>query len=134
MRRRRAASRCGGGSRLPPRILAGPRKAAGGRRMTERSPILHHQRRMGGLPRIALGREVTGSLDTAVQREWLVTDGTGSYAMGTVALARTRRYHGLLIAATRPPLGRMPCVGGMAALVMSPLGPDRHLGPQHWPT
>lgn len=39
-------------------------------------------------------------------REWLVTNGTGSYAAGTVSGILTRRYHGLLIAALNPPLNR----------------------------
>ncbi len=38
--------------------------------------------------------------------EWLVTNGRGGFASGTVAGPRTRRYHGLLVGATRPPLGR----------------------------
>jgi predicted glycogen debranching enzyme len=42
----------------------------------------------------------------AVRREWLVTNGIGGYASGTVAGLLTRRYHGLLIAALKPPLGR----------------------------
>ena len=38
--------------------------------------------------------------------EWFETDGTGSYAMGTVAGPNTRRYHGLLVAALAPPVQR----------------------------
>jgi predicted glycogen debranching enzyme len=57
--------------------------------------------------RIDLGPEVCGSLAEARAREWMVADGLGGYAMGTVASLRTRRYHGLLVAATRPPIGRM---------------------------
>ncbi|ARV59797.1 glycogen debranching protein [Nostocales cyanobacterium HT-58-2] len=52
------------------------------------------------------GREICGNFDAAVAREWLVTNGTGSYASGTVAGVLTRRYHGLLVAALKPPLGR----------------------------
>ena len=40
-------------------------------------------------------------------REWLVTNGLGGYASGTIAGVNTRRYHGLLIAAVRPPVDRM---------------------------
>jgi predicted glycogen debranching enzyme len=40
------------------------------------------------------------------KREWLVTNGTGSYASGTIAGILTRRYQGLLIAALQPPIGR----------------------------
>lgn len=52
------------------------------------------------------GREVCGDLETAEKREWLVTNGIGGFASGTVAGMLTRRYHGLLIAALQPPLGR----------------------------
>ena len=39
-----------------------------------------------------------------VWKEWLVTNGLGGYASGTVAGAMTRRYHGLLIAALSTPV------------------------------
>jgi len=55
---------------------------------------------------IEFGREICGSLEIAEQREWLVTNGVGGYASGTVGGNLTRRYHGLLIAALHPPLGR----------------------------
>ena len=42
-----------------------------------------------------------------VDREWLVTNGLGGYASGTISGAVTRRYHGLLIAALPTPLGRV---------------------------
>ncbi|HKD36317.1 MAG TPA: glycogen debranching enzyme N-terminal domain-containing protein, partial [Pirellulales bacterium] len=41
------------------------------------------------------------------RREWLVTNGLGGYASGTISWSPTRRYHGLLIAALPAPLGRM---------------------------
>jgi predicted glycogen debranching enzyme len=56
---------------------------------------------------IAFGPEVCGNLDEAAAREWLVSDGVGGYAMGTVAGLRTRRYHGLLIVAVDGPGSRM---------------------------
>jgi len=45
-----------------------------------------------------------------LEREWLVTNGLGGYASGTVSGAATRRYHGLLIAAHPAPLGRIMMV------------------------
>ena len=39
-------------------------------------------------------------------REWLITNGLGGYASGTVAGVATRRYHGLLVAALPAPHGR----------------------------
>ena len=44
--------------------------------------------------------------DSAPRREWLVTNGLGGYASGTVAGVVTRRYHGLLVAALPAPFGR----------------------------
>ena len=41
-----------------------------------------------------------------ITREWLITNGRGGYASGTVLGISTRRYHGLLVAAARPPLER----------------------------
>ncbi|MDQ3701247.1 MAG: glycogen debranching enzyme N-terminal domain-containing protein [Chloroflexota bacterium] len=46
------------------------------------------------------------SWEEGLEREWLVTDGRGGYAAGTVAGPHTRRYHGLLVAPLHPPLGR----------------------------
>jgi predicted glycogen debranching enzyme len=42
-----------------------------------------------------------------LDREWLVTNGLGGYASGTIAGLNTRRFHGLLIAALPAPHGRM---------------------------
>jgi predicted glycogen debranching enzyme len=41
-----------------------------------------------------------------IEREWLETNGIGGFSSSTVAGLNTRRYHGLLTAATRPPVGR----------------------------
>src|SRR5580692_2453399 len=60
-----------------------------------------------GLPAvIEFGREICGDLRAAEAREWLVTNGIGGFACGTVAGTLTRRYHGLLVAALHPPLER----------------------------
>src|SRR5436190_5375384 len=55
---------------------------------------------------LEFGRDVCANLEAAEQREWLVTNGIGGYASGTIAGLATRRYHGLLVAALKPPLGR----------------------------
>ncbi|MBI4166565.1 MAG: glycogen debranching enzyme family protein [Acidobacteria bacterium] len=55
---------------------------------------------------VDFGRDICCDLPAAEQREWLVTNGIGGFASGTVAGVLTRRYHGLLIAALKPPLGR----------------------------
>jgi predicted glycogen debranching enzyme len=55
---------------------------------------------------IQFGREICGDFTHSTSREWLVTNGMGGYASGTIAGILTRRYHGLLVAALNPPLGR----------------------------
>src|SRR5258708_38569379 len=55
---------------------------------------------------IRFGRELCNDLDAASEREWLETNGIGGFASSTVTGANTRRYHGLLTAALRPPVGR----------------------------
>ena len=55
---------------------------------------------------ISFGREMTGTLSLSETQEWLITNGIGGYGSGTVSGVLTRRYHGLLIAALKPPLGR----------------------------
>src|SRR4051812_3162259 len=47
------------------------------------------------------------SADEALHHEWLVTNGLGGYASGTLCGAATRRYHGILVAALPAPLGRV---------------------------
>jgi len=55
---------------------------------------------------VECGREVCGRLGVVESREWLCANGIGGFASGTVAGTLTRRYHGLLVAALKPPLGR----------------------------
>jgi glycogen debranching enzyme len=62
---------------------------------------------------VRFGREVCGNLEAAASREWLVTNGIGGFASGTIAVTMTRRYHGLLVAALQPPVGRMHLVAGL---------------------
>jgi predicted glycogen debranching enzyme len=82
--------------------------------------------------RIAFGRGVCGSLDEASRREWLVTDGLGGYAMGTVAGLRTRRYHGLLMVPTAP-AGSARTLGLAALDTVVIVGDERfHLATHEW--
>lgn len=55
--------------------------------------------------KIRFGREICGNLEASEQKEWLVTNGIGGYASGTVSGLLTRSYHGLLLATLEPPLG-----------------------------
>jgi predicted glycogen debranching enzyme len=55
---------------------------------------------------IRFNQEICGNLDLALRREWLETNGLGGFASSTITGLNTRRYHGLLVAATKPPVGR----------------------------
>src|SRR5665647_2957602 len=62
------------------------------------------------LPTLMLTREELSHFDEAIQKEWLVTNGLGSYASSTVLGINTRKYHGLLVAALHPPGDRTVCL------------------------
>jgi predicted glycogen debranching enzyme len=80
---------------------------------------------------VSFGREVCGNLETAEAREWLVTNGIGGFASGTIAGCMTRRYHGLLIAALQPPVGRTHLVAGIDETVRYG-GVEYRLGTYQW--
>lgn len=63
------------------------------------------------------GRNPSAEATPDANAEWLEADGLGGFASGTVGGVRTRRYHGLLLTATRPPTGRMMLVNGFDAWV-----------------
>ena len=80
---------------------------------------------------VQFGREICGVLDVAEQREWLVTNGIGGFASGTVSGNLTRRYHGLLVAALQPPVGRMQLVAKLDEIARYD-GADYALGTNRW--
>ena len=55
---------------------------------------------------LTYGRDRLGDVAAATRLEWLVTNGIGGFASGTASGALTRRYHGLLVASLKPPVGR----------------------------
>src|SRR5262249_16471820 len=59
------------------------------------------------MPTLPVRRITPGDFETLIDREWLVTNGLGGYASGTLAGVNTRRSHGFLTAAPPPPLGRV---------------------------
>ena len=67
--------------------------------------------------------ETYGELHPAVEQEWLLTNGLGGFAFSTVAGCNTRRYHGLLCAATTPPVGRVMALSRVGE-VLCPDGAD----------
>ncbi len=63
-----------------------------------------------------------------LDHEWLVTNGLGGYASGTVSGAATRRYHGLLVAALPAPLGRWVMLSHLSELIRLPDGKTVQFG------
>lgn len=58
------------------------------------------------MPHVLFDRNLCGNFPEALKREWLETNGLGGFAASTITGANTRRYHGLLMAATQPPAVR----------------------------
>jgi predicted glycogen debranching enzyme len=81
---------------------------------------------------IRFGPQVCGHLDQGGRREWLVPDGLGGYAMGTVSGLRTRRYHGLLMVAGDTPAARRLAVADLDPVVTLPSGAQVELGSHEW--
>ncbi|GAA5183181.1 amylo-alpha-1,6-glucosidase [Rugosimonospora acidiphila] len=81
---------------------------------------------------IVLGTQVCGRLDEGAGREWLLADGLGGYAMGTVAGLRTRRYHGLLVVAGDTPGSRHVGLAALDPVVELPSGARVRLGTHEW--
>ena len=82
---------------------------------------------------LQLDPETFRHLEPAIQREWLVTNGLGGYASGTVAGVNTRRYHGLLVAALNPPVQRMVLVAALDEWVRSDDGDMKPLSAhEYW--
>jgi predicted glycogen debranching enzyme len=63
-------------------------------------------------------------VESRAQREWIVTNGLGGYASGTVAGMVTRRYHGVLVAALPAPVGRMVMLSHLEVRVRPASDPD----------
>ena len=68
--------------------------------------------------------------DPLLTREWLVTNGLGGYASGTIAGVATRRFHGMLISALSAPFGRRMMLNHISELVRLPDGQTTLLGGQ----
>jgi predicted glycogen debranching enzyme len=85
---------------------------------------------------IRFGEDVCRNLDAAFRREWLETNGIGGFASGTINGCNTRRYHGLLVAATKPPVGRFVLLSKFEETLIingsrHELGTDRYPGVVH---
>src|SRR5262249_17435100 len=68
-----------------------------------------------------------------LRREWILTNGLGGYASRTLSGAQTRRYHGDLIAALPPPMGRIVMLAGLEERIGLPAGREVRLGGEERP-
>src|SRR5262245_14114318 len=72
-------------------------------------------------PQIRLGPESYLPFERGLSREWLLTNGLGGFASSTVVGANSRRYHGPLVAAARPPVRRVVSGAKLEEPVRAPI-------------
>src|SRR5213079_2678674 len=77
---------------------------------------------------LRLGREICADVQAGLNHEWLVTNGLGGYAAGSILGATTRSYHGLLVAALHPPVARTVLIAKIDEEVILPDGQTCKLG------
>jgi glycogen debranching enzyme len=77
---------------------------------------------------LLVGSEICADVQAGLDREWLVTNGLGGYAAGSILGATTRCYHGLLVAALNPPVARTVLVAKIDEEVTLPDGKVIQLG------
>ncbi|MGC9667336.1 amylo-alpha-1,6-glucosidase [Planosporangium sp. 12N6] len=87
---------------------------------------------MAYAPPIVLGPQVSADLAAGAGREWLVTDGRGGYAMGTVCGLRTRRYHALLVVSGATAAARHVGLVALDPVITLPSGTVIRLGTHEW--
>ncbi len=80
--------------------------------------------------KLTFGEDDTHDAELMLGREWLVTNGLGGFASGTLAGVPTRRYHGLLIAALPTPLGRTVMFNHLSEWLRLPSGERHQIGGQ----
>jgi len=79
-----------------------------------------------------LDQQICRNVEAAMGREWLVTNGLGGYASGTVAGVNTRRYHGLLVASLNPPVQRIVLLAALEEWLIAPNGERQPLSAQEY--
>ncbi len=77
---------------------------------------------------LQVDKDVCSDVQAGLDREWLVTNGLGGYAAGSIVGATTRSYHGLLVAALHPPVERTVLVTKIDEVVTLPTGHIMQLG------
>nr|MBA2678329.1 glycogen debranching enzyme N-terminal domain-containing protein [Ktedonobacteraceae bacterium] len=82
---------------------------------------------------IQVDRELCQDVQVGLNHEWLVTNGLGGYAAGSVSGATTRSYHGLLVASLSPPDERVVLVSKVDEEITLSGGQTLHLGVNEYP-
>ncbi len=81
---------------------------------------------------IQFKQETCCDLEAALRREWLETNGLGGFSSSTIIGLNTRRYHGLLVAATKPPVGRLVLLSKLEETLLID-GQPFHLSANRYP-
>ena len=68
---------------------------------------------------IHIAKDILANFEAATSREWLETNGLGGWSSSSVLGCNTRRYHGLLVAATVPPAERTALVSKMDETIIA---------------
>ncbi|GAC1426021.1 MAG: amylo-alpha-1,6-glucosidase [Ktedonobacteraceae bacterium] len=77
---------------------------------------------------LQVGRDICADINASLDHEWLVTNGIGGYASGSISGATTRCYHGLLVASLHPPVQRTVMVTKVDEEIVLPDGRTFSLG------
>ena len=77
---------------------------------------------------LQVGRDICSDINASLNHEWLVTNGIGGYASGSISGATTRCYHGLLVASLHPPVERTVMVTKVDEELLLPDGRSYSLG------
>ena len=81
---------------------------------------------------IQFDKSICADLQAALRREWLEMNGLGGFASSTIVGLNTRRYHGLLVAATKPPVGRLVLLSKLEETLLIDAKPFE-LSANHYP-
>lgn len=82
---------------------------------------------------LSIGATLCQDIQAGLDHEWLVTNGLGGYAAGSLVGATTRCYHGLLVAALHPPVERTVLVSKVDEVAFLPTGQKIALGVNEYP-
>jgi predicted glycogen debranching enzyme len=119
-------------ARTKERALSAHERARGSGAVPAAEPPRRARRGAFDPVQIAISDEECRDLSRGSKKEWLLTNGTGGFAMSTVIGLNTRRHHGLLVAAIRGSVGRVVVLSKMKETVHVP-GASRSIDTSFYP-